>query len=102
MLHHFGANYASLLEGVYLPLFWDPSYCWRTPIALGYTRGHFSALVSAEPDVRSEAATSSEVTPEDVGQVINLPLMDSEEKLLPIHFLAQNDVWKVMSLLFEL
>merc|ERR1711963_820797 len=38
-------------EGVYLPLLWDPSFCYRSPIALGYTRGHFCALVPPEPVV---------------------------------------------------
>lgn len=42
--------------GVYLPLLWEPSFCWKSPIALGYTRGHFSALVPVEPD-----------TPENLG-----------------------------------
>lgn len=32
-------------EGVYLPLIWEPSFCFKNPIALGYTRGHFTALV---------------------------------------------------------
>jgi hypothetical protein len=35
-------------EGVYLPLIWEPSFCFKTPIALGYTRGHFTALVPLE------------------------------------------------------
>ena len=36
-------------EGVYLPLLWDSSFCYRSPLALGYTRGHFCALVPPEP-----------------------------------------------------
>jgi len=35
--------------GVYLPLLWESSFCSRSPIALGYTRGHFCALVPPEP-----------------------------------------------------
>jgi hypothetical protein len=35
-------------EGVYLPLIWEPKFCFKTPIALGYTKGHFSALVHQE------------------------------------------------------
>ncbi len=38
------------LVGVYLPLLWEQSFCWKSPIALGYTRGHFSALVAMEND----------------------------------------------------
>ena len=34
--------------GVYLPLLWERSFCTRSPIALGYTRGHFCALVPPE------------------------------------------------------
>ena len=37
------------ISGVYLPLLWEPSFCSRSPIALGYTRGHFCALVPPEP-----------------------------------------------------
>merc|ERR1719510_2784098 len=36
-------------EGVYLPLLWERSFCTRSPVALGYTRGHFCALVPPEP-----------------------------------------------------
>lgn len=35
-------------EGVYLPLLWEPSFCNRNPICLGYTPGHFSALITLE------------------------------------------------------
>lgn len=41
-------------EGVYLPLIWEPSFCFKSPIALGYTRGHFTALVPLD---RSEIYT---------------------------------------------
>ena len=34
---------------MYLPLLWERSFCTRSPIALGYTRGHFCALVPPEP-----------------------------------------------------
>ena len=38
-----------LVPGIYLPLLWEPSFCSRSPISLGYTRGHFCALVPPEP-----------------------------------------------------
>jgi hypothetical protein len=41
-------------KGVYLPLIWEPSFCFKSPIALGYTRGHFTALVPLD---RSEIYT---------------------------------------------
>lgn len=73
-------------EGLYLPLLWEQSFCIKSPIALGYTRGHFSALVPTEPYCRIDAAR------DDAEDVTFLPLMDCEQKLLPIHFLTQNEV----------
>lgn len=78
-------------EGLYLPLLWEQSFCIKSPIALGYTRGHFSALVPTEPYSRIDAAR------DDSEDVTFLPLMDCEQKLLPIHFLTKNEVnidWK--------
>lgn len=72
--------------GLYLPLLWEQSFCIKSPIALGYTRGHFSALVPTEPYSRIDAAR---VDSEDV---TFLPLMDCEHKLLPIHFLTHAEV----------
>uniref|UniRef100_A0A1I8PCM3 ubiquitinyl hydrolase 1 n=1 Tax=Stomoxys calcitrans TaxID=35570 RepID=A0A1I8PCM3_STOCA len=73
-------------EGLYLPLFWDQNFCIKSPIALGYTRGHFSALVPMEPYARIDLRRDE---PEDVTY---LPLMDCESKLLPIHFLTQSEM----------
>ncbi|CRK95779.1 CLUMA_CG009236, isoform A [Clunio marinus] len=73
-------------EGLYLPLLWEQSFCIRSPIALGYTRGHFSALVPSEPYQRLDSAREEE---EDV---TFLPLMDCENKLIPIHFLSQSEM----------
>lgn len=73
-------------EGVYLPLLWEQSFCITSPIALGYTRGHFSALVPTEPYSRIDA------TRDDREDITFLPLMDCEMKLLPIHFLTKNEV----------
>lgn len=53
---------------------------------MGYTRGHFSALVPMEPYARIDLRRDE---PEDVTY---LPLMDCESKLLPIHFLTQAEV----------
>lgn len=76
----------ALFLGVYLPLFWDQNFCTKSPIALGYTRGHFSALVPMEPFTRIDGRR------DDVEDVTYLPLMDCELKLLPIHFLTQSEV----------
>lgn len=75
-----------LFIGLYLPLLWEQSFCIKSPIALGYTRGHFSALVPTEPYSRIDAARV------DTEDLLFLPLMDIEHKLLPIHFLTQTEV----------
>lgn len=72
--------------GLYLPLFWEQSFCIKSPIALGYTRGHFSALVPMEQYARIDLRRDE---PEDVTY---LPLMDCDSKLIPIHFLTQTEV----------
>ncbi|KAK8728478.1 hypothetical protein OTU49_008968 [Cherax quadricarinatus] len=78
-------------EGVYLPLLWEYSFCWKSPIALGYTRGHFSALVPMEPDSPDNLGAGAIL---DAGepQVVFLPLMTHDAKLLPVHFLTQAEV----------
>lgn len=79
--------YIQLFAGLYLPLMWEQSFCIRTPIALGYTRGHFSALVPTESYSRIDSNNR-----DDNEDVTFLPLMDCEMKLLPIHFLTEQEV----------
>ncbi|KAK4294405.1 hypothetical protein Pmani_032964 [Petrolisthes manimaculis] len=78
-------------EGVYLPLLWEPSFCWKSPIALGYTRGHFSALVPVEPDTPENLGAGA-ILDAGESQVVFLPLMTHDAKLLPVHFLTQAEV----------
>lgn len=82
-----------------MPLLWETSFCIRSPLALGYTRGHFSALVPIEPYCRLEAgAGANNLGPDDL-QVTFLPLMDRERKLLPVHFLTQSEVFSTFYLI---
>ncbi|CAH1155866.1 unnamed protein product [Phaedon cochleariae] len=88
-------------EGVYLPLLWDQSFCVRTPIALGYTRGHFSALVPIEPYSRIDSRPPiqhSNMNPDHMRSTF-LPLMDRDRKLLPIHFLTESELGREESIL---
>ena len=85
-----------LCAGVYLPLLWDSSFCWHTPIALAYTRGHFSALVSMASSQTSEAGVWSNRS--CYSHVTYLPLVDSEGRMLPIHFLTEQEVEPISSL----
>ncbi|CAG9856836.1 unnamed protein product [Phyllotreta striolata] len=89
-------------EGVYLPLLWEQSFCIRTPIALGYTRGHFSALVPIEPysriDSRSPLEHSNIVDADHLRSTF-LPLMDRERKILPIHFLTESEMGREEAIL---
>lgn len=79
-----------MLTGVYLPLLWEPNFCNKSPLALGYTRGHFSALVPMEP----EATTSmnAHIKSDSELYVSFLPLMDHNHLLLPVHFISQKEV----------
>lgn len=78
--------------GVYLPLLWEQSFCWKSPIALGYTRGHFSALVAMENDGYDNRGAGANLNTDDDVTVTFLPLVDSERKLLHIHFLSAQEV----------
>lgn len=84
-------------EGVYLPLLWEQSFCIRTPIALGYTRGHFSALVPLEP-YSSRLDRPQSHHPDEL-QSIFLPLMDRERKLLHVHFLTEAELGREETIL---
>uniref|UniRef100_A0A336MV22 ubiquitinyl hydrolase 1 n=1 Tax=Culicoides sonorensis TaxID=179676 RepID=A0A336MV22_CULSO len=86
-------------EGLYLPLLWDQSFCIRSPIALGYTRGHFSALVPMEP--YPNRIDSARCVNSDQEGVTYLPLMDCEMKLLPIHFLTQAEMGREEAIMRE-
>ncbi|KFQ92027.1 Ubiquitin thioesterase ZRANB1, partial [Nipponia nippon] len=79
-------------QGVYLPLLWEQSFCWKSPIALGYTRGHFSALVAMENDGYGNRGAGANLNTDDDVTVTFLPLVDSERKLLHIHFLSAQEV----------
>ncbi|KAL9983666.1 hypothetical protein ACROYT_G005875 [Oculina patagonica] len=78
-------------QGVYLPVLWEQSFCWKNPLVLGYTRGHFSALVAMETDNSNELGAGANVDSIDSVHVTYLPLVDCEGKLLPVHFLSAEE-----------
>lgn len=96
-------------------MLWEPSFCIRSPIALGYTRGHFTALVSIEP--YSSSRIPSALGSHHVGgvnmvvgntspniqqlqiQTTFMPLMDRERKLLPVHFLSSEEMGREETIL---
>ncbi|XP_058796097.1 ubiquitin thioesterase trabid isoform X2 [Phymastichus coffea] len=97
-------------EGVYLPLLWEPSFCIRSPIALGYTRGHFTALVPIEPYSSSRIPALAHGSVNVVGggnspiqqlqmQTTFMPLMDRDHKLLSIHFLSPEEIGREETIL---
>lgn len=88
-------------QGVYLPLLWERSFCWKTPVALGYTRGHFSALVSMEMDLDDGEGAGANLEGSDEDQVAYLPLVDCEGKLLELHFVSGSEVGREELLLRE-
>lgn len=83
--------------GVYLPLLWEQSFCWKSPIALGYTRGHFSALVAMENDGYGNRGAGANLNTDDDVTITFLPLVDSERKLLHVHFLSAQEVSNILS-----
>ncbi|XP_066936372.1 ubiquitin thioesterase ZRANB1-like [Clytia hemisphaerica] len=88
-------------EGVYLPMLWDEDFTWKNPIALGYTRGHFSALVPMErPNYANYAGAGAHVEwNEDDAHVTYLPMVDHEGHLMPVHFLTLDEVGQEEKLL---
>ena len=87
------ANYSIFisLSGVYLPLIWETSFCSKSAVALAYTRGHFSALVSMPASQTNEVGAWSNRSGER-SRVIYLPLVDSEGRQLPLHFISEEEV----------
>jgi len=81
-------------EGVYLPLLWDSSFCYRSPLTLGYTRGHFCALVPPEPVTSCGGAGGGAELPCDSQNFKSayLPLMTKDRKILPVHFLTATEL----------
>jgi ubiquitin thioesterase ZRANB1 len=88
-------------QGVYLPLLWEPTFCWRIPLALGYTRGHFTALVPMEVDLYAHLGARANIDSNEDAPTVYLPLMDYEGKVLPIHFLQASEIGHEVSLLHE-
>ena len=82
------------ISGVYLPSLWERGFCWKSPLTLGYTRGHFSALVTMEmpTDETICAGADADVDNPEDDQVAYLPLVDKDGHLLPIHFLRKSEV----------
>ncbi|XP_037302238.1 ubiquitin thioesterase trabid-like [Manduca sexta] len=78
-------------QGIYLPLLWDMQFCSKSPLCLGYTRGHFSALVPIEPYSHRHTYICREEQ-DETEDVTFLPLTDSEGKLLPVHFLTCDEM----------
>ncbi|KAJ8715342.1 hypothetical protein PYW07_009824 [Mythimna separata] len=67
-------------RGLYLPLLCEPDGCSKSPLALAYTRGHFSALVPLAPAYMLRDACAF------------LPLTDLAGKLLPVPFLSPDEL----------
>ncbi|VDN97325.1 unnamed protein product [Rodentolepis nana] len=74
----------SKFQGIYLPFLWEKDVCLKVPLVVGYTPGHFSALVPIAP---FPTADSSEISQSIVGDTfIFLPLFDIENTPMPVHF----------------
>lgn len=105
-------------QGVYLPLLWDTNFCSKSPICLGFTRNHFSALVPMQERIHMASSLSRSSSPlihnqdndmhsrplpsspsgnpqsneNSDTQIFYHPLMDCDGNLLPVHFLTSSEV----------
>jgi ubiquitin thioesterase ZRANB1 len=109
-------------QGVYLPLLWETHFCSKSPICLGFTRNHFSALVPMQERIHLATSLSSSRSGSPLihnhdgdGQLRPIPstslptvnqqsndnidiqlfyhpLMDCDGHLLPVHFLTSSEV----------
>lgn len=94
--------FSRVIPGIYLPFFWEHSFCWKWPIALGYTRGHFSALVPMEPDCDplSRIASAAQLDADDLNsRSVYLPLITYQGDMLPIHFLSESQVFSYLRII---
>lgn len=73
--------------GIYLPLNWDPVDCVKTPLVIGYSHGHFTAVVSFEDGVFDRG----EVVDDSGLKIHGVPLQQHNGKPLPVHFLLQDE-----------
>eukprot|EP00042_Codosiga_hollandica_P048863 m.555329 g.555329 ORF g.555329 m.555329 type:complete len:165 (-) comp57753_c0_seq30:3687-4181(-) len=44
------------LDGIYLPVMWPQDQVFKQPIAIAYTRGHYSAMIACESATPSQAS----------------------------------------------
>jgi ubiquitin thioesterase ZRANB1 len=112
-------------QGVYLPLLWETNFCSKSPICLGFTRNHFSALVSMQERINLSSSSSRSSSPlihnhdTDIQQrpsptsspslinpqqndnsdtqIFYHPLMDCDGNLLPVHFLTASEVCSIFT-----
>ncbi|XP_067928651.1 ubiquitin thioesterase zranb1-B-like [Watersipora subatra] len=87
-------------QGVYIPFLWDSSFCWKSPISLGYTRGHFSALVPMETDLDKNIGAGAMPDNKEEKRFY-LPLIDKDGIPLPLHFLTQSQIKRERDILQE-
>ena len=75
-------------------MLWDSSFCYRSPLTLGYTRGHFCALVPPEPVTACNGAGGGAELPhsDQAAKSSFLPLTTKDLKPLPVHFLTKTEL----------
>ncbi|VDN97287.1 unnamed protein product, partial [Rodentolepis nana] len=74
----------SKFQGIYLPFLWEKSSCSKVPLVVGYTSGHFSALVPITPPLSEAPSVPSQSSVKD--DFICLPLHNINYTPMPVHF----------------
>ncbi|KAI3385342.1 hypothetical protein SNEBB_009597 [Seison nebaliae] len=99
-------------QGIYLPLLWKQSTkCFKSPIALGYVKDHFCALLAVDQKNNRAINQHANVSfnrrdhnNNSTNTILNkyyLPIEDFNGDLLPVHFVSSEQMGHERQLLDE-
>ncbi|KAJ7378445.1 Tumor necrosis factor, alpha-induced protein 3 [Desmophyllum pertusum] len=88
----YGDSYSPInFGGIYLPLLWDSVDCVKSPLVIGYSNGHFTAVVSIE-DGKLDLGIENQPAPSSTNCTHAVPLVKYDGMQLPVHFLHDHEV----------
>lgn len=88
----YGDSYSPInFGGIYLPLLWDSVDCVKSPLVIGYSNGHFTAVVSIE-DGKLDLGIENQPAPSSTNCTHAVPLVKYDGMPLPVHFLHDREV----------
>ena len=75
---------------MYLPALWEPEQCYKTPLTLAFTPGHFTALVPRERGGVGNAGVAQEAEEQAEAEGM-VALVDGEGRALPVQFVLDSE-----------